>query len=391
VRARCIPGIEDVDAARWNALVPPGALFVRHEFLAAIERSGSVGRSAGWEPRHLLLESADGALVAALPLYLKWHSYGEFVFDFSWAQAYRRHGLDYYPKLVSCVPFTPATQPHLLTGPSGTGALRAALLTAARELATTLDASSLHLLFAAEEELESLRGAGFMPRTDCQFHWRNRGWPDFEAYLASFTAEKRKKTRRERRRVAEQGIHFETLHGAELLDGPFDTVMDFYTDTFLRHGHEPYLNRAFFRDIARTLPDRIMVKLAVGSGRPVGAAIFFRGDDTLYGRYWGANGAWHSLHFETCYHQGIDYCLEHGLARFEPGTQGEHKLARGFRPTRTWSAHHVRDPRFAEAIDRALATERGHVENYLALAAEHVPYRREEQDLDVDAPTGLAP
>jgi len=376
MRTRIVTDLADVDAGAWNALVPADAIFARHEFLAAIERSGSVGTDTGWEPQHVLVESATGGLVGALPLYLKWDSFGEFVFDFSWAAAYERQGLAWYPKLVACTPFTPATGPHLLVHPAAPAeAVRAALLAGARACAAQTNASSLHLNFVTESERALLAGPEFLPRVDCQFHWRDEGYGDFEGFLASFTAEKRKKARRERRRVAEQGIRFETLDGAALADGRLDVVLGFYTDTFRRHGHEPYLNRRFFLDYARSSPARIMVKLALLREEPVGAAIFFQSDTTLYGRYWGASEACHSLHFETCYHQGIEHCLARGLVRFEPGTQGEHKLLRGFRPTRTWSLHEIREPRFAQAIARYLAGERDRVEQYIALVTGHLPYR----------------
>jgi predicted N-acyltransferase len=392
MRTRVATGLADIAPAAWNALVPADALFARHEFLAAIERSGSLGRERGWEPRHVLVESSEGGLLGAMPLYLKWHSRGEFVFDFSWAQAWRHHGLDYYPKLVSCTPFTPATGPHLLVHPqTAAGPVRAALLAGARALAAELDVSSLHLLFVTDAERGLLEDAGFMPRTDCQFHWSDMGWRDFDDYLGSFTAEKRKKARRERRRVAEQGIRFETLDGEALLDGRLDTVLGFYADTFLRHGHAPYLNRRFFTEFARACPARIMAKLALQGHEPVGAAIFFQSDTTLYGRYWGAAEAFHSLHFETCYYQGIEHCLAHGLGRFEPGTQGEHKLTRGFRPTRTWSLHEIREPRFARAIARYLAAERAEVENYIAAASRHVPYRHPDPARTLHETPDLAP
>ncbi len=392
MRTRVVTGLVDLAPAAWNALVPADALFVRYEFLAAIERSGSLGREHGWEPRHILVEAPDGRLLGALPLYLKWHSRGEFVFDFSWAQAYQRHGLHYYPKLVSCTPFTPATGPHLLVHPEAAAdPVRAALLSGARTLAAATGASSLHLLFVSAEERDALGDAGFMPRTDCQFHWSDAGWSDFDDYLGSFTAEKRKKMRRERRRVAEQGIHFETLDGAALLDGRLDAVLGLCTSTFLRHGQAPYLNRAFFVDFASACPQRVVVKLALRGDEAVGAAIFFQSDTTLYGRYWGAAAGCHSLHFETCYHQGIEHCLARGLQRFEPGTQGEHKLARGFRPTRTWSLHEIREPRFARAIARYLAAERAEVENYIAAASNHVPYRRRDIAGTLHETTDLAP
>jgi uncharacterized protein len=235
--------------------------------------------------------------------------------------------------------------------------------------------SSVHALFLDEPGREACDTAGWLMRRDCQFHWSNRGYSDFEAYLDTFTAEKRKKAKRERRRVAEAGISFATYTGATLDPTLLDQVYRFHKDTFLRHGHEPYLTREFFKEISRTLGDALMVKVALHSGRPVAAAIFFRGADVLFGRYWGSAVEFHSLHFETCYHQGIEYCIEHGIRRFEPGTQGEHKISRGFEPTLTWSSHFIADRRFRAAVDDYLTREGVAVDAYAAEVREHVPYR----------------
>ncbi len=389
MRARLVRAIEEVAPAAWNALDRRGSPFLTHEFLHALESSRCAAPETGWAPTHVLIEDAGGRLIGAMPLYLKSHSHGEFVFDFSWARAYQNHGLDYYPKLVCAPPFTPATGPRLLIHPDVDRRLVTRLLIeAARECRDRIGASSLHLLFPDEADREALADEGLLQRLDCQFHWRNAGYADFDAYLATFTADKRKKARRERRRVAEAGLHFEELTGHDLTGAKLDVVYGFYADTFARHGNAPYLNRRFFETIARTLPGALMVKLAVAGTQPVAAAIFFRGDDTLYGRYWGSDGQWHSLHFETCYHQGIEYCIREGLARFEPGTQGEHKIARGFAPTAVWSLHDIVHPGFREAIGAYLTRERAAVEEYMAAADEHVPYRRDAfvDNLDGNAP-----
>ncbi len=376
-RARFLDGIEEVDAGRWNALVGGSAPFLRHEFLAALESSGCVSTERGWTPRHLIIEDRPGTVIGAMPLYLKTHSRGEFVFDFSWANAYQQHGERYYPKLLSAVPFTPVGGARLLTAPGpGAAAVRLALIAAARELVRELGLSSWHVLFPCDEELAVLGAAGLILRSDCQFHWRNDGFASFDAFLATFTAEKRKKAKRERRRVAEAGIVFETRHGAEIDAALWKTLYGFYADTFHRHGHDPYLNLGFFRRIGATLPENLMVKIAVAGAQPIAVAIFFVGADALYGRYWGAGGNYHSLHFETCYYQGIEYCIERGLARFEPGTQGEHKVPRGFAPVMTGSAHYIADPRFAAAIrDFAVREARG-VEAYARSVNEHLPFHR---------------
>jgi uncharacterized protein len=378
VRARFLRSIAEIGAAEWNSLEGTRFQpFLRHEFLLSMEESGCITPRTGWQPQHLVLDDAKGRLLGALPLFRKSHSRGEFVFDFAWANAYTQHGLAYYPKLLSAIPFTPVTGPRLLVhAAADASSVKAALIRTASDYARSERLSSFHLLFPAEADLEAARRAGLIERRDCQFHWFNRGYDSFDAFLATFTAEKRKKAKRERRRVAEAGIVFDTRSGADMDDELWETVYEFYADTFYRHGHEPYLNLDFFKRIGARMPDRLMLKIARHGSSPIALAIFFVGEDALYGRYWGAGGNYHSLHFETCYYQGIEYCIEHGLQRFEPGTQGEHKVPRGFVPTITGSAHYIRDERFAAAIrDYALREARG-VDDYAAAVNEHVPYHR---------------
>jgi len=375
VKAAVEQRVAELDPAQWNALSDGSNPFVRHAWLAALETTECVGPGTGWLPAAITLSDARG-LAAAAPAYLKQHSYGEFVFDFSWAQAYARAGLAYYPKLIVAVPFTPATGPRLLVRPDlPHEATAAALLAAIEDYVVTRGLSTAHVLFPDERARHVLEAAGWLSRRDCQFHWRNRGYADFDAFLASFTAEKRKKAKRERRRVAEQGIRYETRTGAELTDAELDRVYALHRDTFLRHGHEPYLTREFFTAIARAPDGGLVTKLGRMGGEIVATAILFAGRETLYGRYWGAAAELHSLHFETCYHQGVELCLERGLQTFEPGTQGEHKVARGFEPTLTWSSHFVADPRFRAAIGDFLRREAGHVDDYAAAVSDHVPYR----------------
>lgn len=387
LRSRVIGPVTAVPRDEWNALDLGGRPFLRHEFLHAAEDSGSATPETGWTPAHVVAEAGD-ALVGAMPLYVKTHSWGEFVFDFAWARAYEQHGLVYYPKLVAAVPFTPAAGPRLLVQPGqDASAVRASLLAAARDLATELDASSLHVLFAGEDENDWLASQGLIPRMDCQFHWENRGFESFEGFLATFTAEKRKKVRRERRRVAEAGIRFRELRGGELDEALLDTVYQLHARTFAERGNPPYFTPAFFQDLARDLPDALMVKLAVLGEVPVACAVFLRGADALYGRYWGAMADFHSLHFETCYYQGIDYCIREGLARFEPGTQGEHKVARGFAPSAVWSAHDIRHPGFRAAVAEYLGRERDHVRAYMDAVRAHVPFRRAEPAITLKPPS----
>jgi predicted N-acyltransferase len=369
-------GIDAIPAAAWNRLRGAQCPFLRHEFLAALEHCGCVGRGTGWTPAHLTLFDG-GSLVAAAPVYRKAHSWGEFVFDFGWAQAYERHGLSYYPKLLLAVPFSPVNAPRLLTSPDLPAApLRQQLVQALMERCGPGDNSSAHALFIAEEERADFAAAGWLERSDVQFHWRNRGYASFEDYLATMRSEKRKQLRRERRRVAEDGIRYLTLHGHGISPAQLRFAFEMHRSTFHRHGHPPYLNLAFFEEIAAALGDALMVKLAMSGDTPVAAAIFLASTDTLFGRYWGAAGDFHSLHFETCYHQGIDYCIERGLSRFEPGTQGEHKLARGFEPTPTWSAHFIADARFRDAISSFLEREQEAVAQYADSAAGHTPFHR---------------
>jgi predicted N-acyltransferase len=376
-RTRFLKSISEIDAASWNALAGSNQPFVRHEFLLALEQSGCAVPRTGWSPRHLLLEDSQGRAIGALPLYRKAHSRGEFVFDFSWANAYAQHGLDYYPKLLAAIPFTPVRGARMLTIPTADRRLvTGALIQAAMAYARSEHLSSWHVLFPSDEDLAGLKGAGLIERRDCQFHWFNQGYDSFDAFLATFTAEKRKKAKRERRRVAEAGIEFDTRSGGEMTADLWRTVYEFYADTFYRHGHDPYLNLDFFQRIGATMPERLMLKIARQGATPIAVAIFFVGDDALFGRYWGAGGNYHSLHFETCYYQGIEYCIEHKLQRFEPGTQGEHKVPRGFVPTLTASAHDIVDPRFAAAIRDFASREARGVDSYAASVNEHVPYHR---------------
>jgi uncharacterized protein len=373
--AEFLPSIAALEARQWNALGDPQSPFTRYEFLRGLEQTGCVGPGTGWQPRYLVLRDAHG-LAAAVASFIKSHSYGEFVFDFAWARAYERIGRRYYPKLTVAAPFTPATGPRLLVR---AGLDRAAyadrLLDELERRASAAGISSVHALFVDEPGRAACEARGWLLRRDCQFHWINRGYADFEAYLASFTAEKRKKVRRERRRVQEAGVLFQTRLGAELDGAQLARIYELHRDTFLRHGHEPYLSAQFFAHIVRTMPDALMVKLALHGRTVVAAAIFFIGADTLFGRYWGAAAEYHSLHFETCYHQGIEFCIERGLARFEPGTQGEHKVSRGFEPALTWSAHYIADANFRAAIADYLAEEGAAVEAYAHGVQEHVPYR----------------
>jgi len=369
--------IDELQADQWNALAGDDLPFLRHEFLAAMERNGCVGERFGWLPRHLALRDRSGRLLAAAPCYLKFNSYGEFVFDWAWADAYRRAGRAYYPKLVVASPYTPATGTRILTGDSPHRAeLAAALIRGSQQLAERLGVSGLHWLFTDNDEAGWLQQEGLMPRLGCQFHWRNDGHASFEDLLARFSAEKRKKIRRERRRVTEAGVTIRRVRGDRVSDAEWRLFHRLYEDTFDKRGGIPTLTLPFFQEIGRTMGEGLLLVLAEHHGEVVAAAFCLAGSRSLYGRHWGCAKEFHSLHFEACYYQGLEHCIEHGLERFEPGAQGEHKISRGFLPTRTWSAHWIADPDFRGPIGRFLEHEIDGMQEYIAEMTEHSPYRR---------------
>ncbi|MCH8070876.1 MAG: N-acetyltransferase [Proteobacteria bacterium] len=370
-------GIAEFDARDWNALVGDSYPFLRHEFLLASEKTGCVSADSGWSPRHIGLFDDNNKLVGAMPLYEKTHSWGEFVFDWSWAQAYRQAGLDYYPKLVSTVPFTPAPSRRLFVSDQD---LKPVLLQAALSYADQCDHSSLHVLFPREDELGILEDAGLKIRKDCQFHWHNHDYRSFDEFLATFSSKKRKKARRDRRHVAEAGIRFRWLTGHEMDTAIWADVYQLISLTFLRRGSMPYFSFDFFVEVSRRMPDNILVVLAEQNRQPTAAAIFYVSDAVLYGRYWGSDSQYNALHFETCYYQGIDFCIANGKKIFQPGTQGEHKISRGFTPVSTWSAHWLARPEFFAAVADYLETEERHVDRYIEAANAHSPYRNQEPD-----------
>jgi len=386
--ARFVTSVKEIPAEDWNRVAGDKYPFHRHEFLTALENSECVGERSGWIPFHLVLEDeADNSrTLAILPLYQKLNSEGEFVFDFAWARAYHQAGLSYFPKLVAAIPFTPVTCNCFLIDPQENAAdIREKLIATLTGVMRSNEISSLHLLFPTEDEQEALTGLGLLARHDCQFHWHNDNYSDFDDFLSRFTAKKRKKTKRERRKVSEAGISFDVLEGTEMTEKLWDAVAPLYSSTFLLRGRAPYINTAFFKELSRTLPEAIVVIIGykqneAGDREAVSTAICFKSNTTLYGRYWGALGHYDSLHFETCYYQGIEYCIKHGLELFEPGTQGEHKLARGFTPTTTHSAHWISDERFAGAIAEYLEQEGEHVDAYSDMLAGHTPYKAAPQE-----------
>lgn len=374
-RLKIVERIADIDRAAWNALGVAAYPFLRHEFLVALEAEGCLGERYGWLPRHLTLWDEDGQLIGAAPLYLKFNSYGEFVFDWAWADAYSRHGLEYYPKLVSASPYTPATGPKLLTHPQAPEGTRETLIAAGQELAEQMKVSSLHWLFTTPEETVALEDTGLMRRVGCQFHWENRGYADFDAFLATLSSSKRKNIRKERRRVVEAGVTFRPLDGHTATPDDWRLFHQLYESTFDKRGGIPTLSLGFFQSLATSLPDGVLLVMADHEQRPVAAAFCLVGEDTLYGRHWGCNEFFDNLHFEACYYQGLEFCIRRGMKRFEPGAQGEHKVARGFLPTETLSAHWISDLRFRDAIAKHLDYERAGMQDYMDEMHNRSPYR----------------
>jgi predicted N-acyltransferase len=368
----------DIPAPAWNALAGTDNPFLRHEYLLALEASGSATTATGWQPLPLIVEDDSADIIGAVPLWLKSHSFGELVYDFAWAQAYERAGFPYYPKLVACVPFSPISAPRLLVAPDANRhAIVEALLHGARTLAETTRASSLHWLFTDPGDTTTLAEHGYLHRTGFQFHWKNENYADFEDFLAGFSAQKRKKLKRERRHVQEAGVTMDVRGGQDVTPELWDLFYEFYTGNIRRHGGMIHLTREFFHRLGRTMPESVVLVLARLGNEHVGAAINLRDKHALYGRYWGGNERINSLHFETCYYTPIEYCIAQGLSRFEGGAGGEHKLARGFLPATTHSLHWLRHPQFARAVADFLVRERDGVEYYIDELNEHAPFKQQ--------------
>ena len=369
-RLRVVESLAGVAAAAWNAL-SNGDPFVSHEFLSALIDTGCASDRTGWRPQIVLLEK-DNRLAGAMPLFLKSHSYGEYVFDWAWADAYQRHGLDYYPKLLCAVPFTPVSGPRLLAAQD---ADRAILLGAALEMAREL--SSLHVLFPPAAEADLMHAAGMLLRRTVQFHWQNDGYADFDDFLARLTRRRRKNIRQERRRVRAAGITFRRLRGAEIERTHWEFFERCYRRTYAAHRSSPYLNLEFFLRLGMTLPQHSLMIMAERAGRPVAATLnlISENEKKIYGRYWGAVEHVPLLHFDCCYYQAIEYAIAHRLRSFEGGAQGEHKLFRGLLPVETLSAHWLRHPAFANAIEDYLQRESAGVARYVDELNEHSPFR----------------
>ncbi|NIJ07937.1 hypothetical protein FHS31_001547 [Sphingomonas vulcanisoli] len=372
--ARLGQGVSSFTAADWDACAGTDNPFVSHAFLAALEESGSATARTGWQPIPIAIDGADGHPAALLPAYSKSHSRGEYVFDHGWADAWTRAGGEYYPKLQICVPFSPVPGPRLLLKDES---LAAPLIAAAEAVVEQHGLSSAHATFVAPEQIPLFEAAGWLIRTDKQFHWPNRGYGNFDDFLGALASRKRKAIRKERA-AAREGLTFLHLTGAEITEAHWDAFWIFYQDTGQRKWGTPYLRRSFFTLLGERLGDKVVLMLAIRDGRAIAGALNLVGSDTLYGRYWGCTEEVPFLHFELCYYQAIDYAIAHGLGRVEAGAQGEHKLARGYEPTPTWSAHFIPNPSFRRAVADYLEAERAAIAREIDALEDYGPYRKGE-------------
>ena len=399
IEFQAVPSINDIPAEAWDACANPRQLngraletsscsgrevynpFISHAFYQALEASRSAWARTGWAPQHLIAKR-DGQIVGVVPCYLKSHSRGEYVFDWGWADAYERAGGRYYPKLQVSVPFTPATGPRLLVREdiSDAAEVRELLAKGLMALCRTVGASSVHVTFARKDEWELLAGNGFLQRTDKQFHWENPGYATFDDFLGALNSRHRKQVKRERREAVADGITIECLTGKDLSEAAFDAFFRFYTETGSRKWGSPYLTRDFYSRVGATMADDILLVMARRNGRWIAGAINFIGSETLFGRHWGAIEHHPFLHFEVCYYQAIEFAIRRGLKRVEAGAQGEHKLARGYMPTETFSAHYIPDPGFRRAVADYLKHERQHVSHAVSELSEYTPFRKAAGD-----------
>jgi predicted N-acyltransferase len=373
-RTHIVSSLSEIGQEQWDALVSaqedPNP-FLSYAFLHALHESGSAAPETGWQPQYIVLHDGE-QLAAALPLYVKGHSYGEYVFDWAWADAYHRHGVEYYPKLLSAIPFTPVAGPRLMAVDDGARAALVEVLVATQGAA---EVSSTHVLFPPEEQARQLQEAGFMLRSGVQFHWLNGGYGTFEDFLATLEQKKRKNIRAERRKVREAGVTMRRVRGPDATDADWVLFNRCYRHTYKAHYSTPYLNLDFFRRIGASMPDNILLVIASREGRDIAASLVIHNESTLFGRYWGELEHVPCLHFEAAYYQPLEFCIEQGIQAFEGGAQGEHKMARGFLPTRTWSAHWLAQPSFADAIERFLERERGGIDDYMDELNERNPFR----------------
>jgi uncharacterized protein len=381
---RVVDTLAGVDARQWDACaLAPGSAgnpFLSYAFLKALEDSKSVGRRTGWQPQHLLAESDDGGLLGAVPLYVKSHSQGEYIFDHGWAQAFERAGGRYYPKLQAAIPFTPVPGPRLFVRPGSTAdAVREAMIDMLASIADDNGISSVHATFCSEDDWKHFGERGWLLRLGRQYHWANAGYKTFDDFLGALASRKRKAIRKERESVRREGLTIRQLSGPDLKARHWDAFFAFYMDTGGRKWGSPYLTRSFFDILCSTMADKVVLVMAEADGRPVGGALNLKGDDALYGRYWGCLESHAFLHFEACYYQAIDYAIAHGLARVEAGAQGDHKIQRGYLPVKTFSAHWIGDKGFRRAVDDFLSRERPAVEEEIEGLMQYSPFRKENE------------
>lgn len=377
MQVRFVDSIDEIDRQHWNSLAADSSPFLKHEFLSALENTGCTTRESGWEPCHVAVYDSKATLVAVMPLYQKFNSYGEYVFDWSWADAYRSNGIPYYPKFLTAIPFTPSVGPRILVNEKfHKETVGEQIVTSVLQRANELEISSWHVLFPTEQESDLLAAQGMKAREGCQFHWFNRGYSNFDDFLAALNSRKRKNIRKERQAVAKQDIRFQVLEGNEIDEELWKHFYVFYQSTYMVRGMQGYLSEEFFLQIAETMPENLFLVVARLEEQIIAGALFFRDNKKLYGRYWGSLEEYQFLHFETCFYQGIDYCIEHGLEQFDAGAQGEHKIQRGFEPIRTLSNHWIRHPTFAEAVDDFLEREQIHIARYREEAGRLLPFKK---------------
>ena len=383
ITVRVVSSLADVNASAWNACAGNDNPFVNYSFLSALEDSGSATGETGWACQHLIIEDGDGGYLGVAPVYVKSHSYGEYVFDWGWADAYERAGGHYFPKLLCGVPFTPVTGPRLMVAPNARDherEIREALCAAMVQIANRLELSSIHINFPTKPEWDLIGEMGFLLRQGQQFHWENNGYSTFDDFLASLSSRKRKNIRKERAKVTRTGLNIRALAGDEITERHWDAFYEFYRNTSDRKWGSAYLNRRFFSMLGERCKDSVVLVYAEADGLPVAGALNLAGSDTLFGRNWGCAAQFKFLHFEACYYQAMDYAIANGLKRVEAGAQGPHKIQRGYLPSATYSAHWIAEKRFRNAVAQFLEEERQGVEYEMELNAEHSPFRKEDGD-----------
>ena len=378
VSIKVLDKISDIPSEDWDACAGQSNPFVSHTFLYALEESGSVTSKTGWLPQHLLVHDEDEQIVACMPMYLKNHSYGEYIFDWGWAEAYNRAGGSYYPKLQAAIPFTPATGPRMLVKDGSSDRYYQVLMSGMIQLAEKHKVSSLHITFPPKGQWDRLGASGFIKRTSKQFHWENRGYTDFDDFLSELTSRKRKAIKKERRQVQEQGIQLERLTGEKLTEDYWDVFYQYYLNTIDRKWGQSYLTREFFSILGDTMSDLAMLVIAQHNGKRVAGALNLIGSDTIFGRNWGCSEDFKFLHFEACYYQAIDFAIEHKLRWVEAGAQGPHKIQRGYLPREVYSAHWIADPKFREAVEQFIDQERREINYEIDGLMEYSPYRKAE-------------